>query len=166
MKTMSRSMSLVLLSFLLLFPVFAVQAEVSISTQEAEQRFNRLSKELRCLVCQNESLAESPAGLADDLRQEVRAQINTGKTDEEIKSYLVDRYGYFILYKPPFIGRTLLLWIAPFLILFGLGGWLVWQLVRKQKMKTSTQDDTASSVSRAYEKELAKIKKEFEQEQE
>lgn len=164
MKNASRFLSLVLLVCLLLLPLFNAQA--ALSNKEAEQRFNSLSKELRCLVCQNESLAESPAGLADDLRQEVRAQINTGKTDEEIKNYLVDRYGYFILYKPPFIGPTLLLWIAPFLILFGLGGWLVWQLIRKEKMKTSMQTDTESNINIGYEKELAKIKKEFEQEQE
>ena len=162
MRKISSPISSVLLALLLLLPLFTVQAESS--TKEAEQRFNTLSKELRCLVCQNESLAESPAGLADDLRQEVRAQINTGKTDEEIKSYLVDRYGYFILYKPPLIGRTLLLWLAPFLILFGLGGWLVLQLIGREKRKSPTQVTSDSSSQMDYEKELAKIKKEFEQE--
>lgn len=164
MRKISSPISSVLLALLLLLPLFTVQAELS--TKEAEQRFNTLSKELRCLVCQNESLAESPAGLADDLRQEVRAQINTGKTDEEIKSYLVDRYGYFILYKPPLIGRTLLLWLAPFLILFGLGGWLVLQLIGREKRKSPTQVTSDSSSQMDYEKELAKIKKEFEQEPE
>lgn len=126
-------------------------------SQDSNLRFHALSKELRCLVCQNESLAESPAGLADDLRIEVREQIESGKTDEQIKHYLVDRYGYFVLYKPPFIGRTLLLWFAPFLILFGLGAWLVWQLVRRPK--------TSAVLSEVdYTVELEKIKQEFEQE--
>lgn len=160
MILMNRFISLVLL---LLLPWLTAQA--TLSSKDAEQRFNALSKELRCLVCQNESLAESPAGLADDLRQEVRAQIHTGKTDEEIKNYLVDRYGYFILYKPPFIGRTVLLWVAPFLILFGLGGWLVRQLIRQEKVKNSSQMETELSAHQAYDKELAKIKNEFEQEQ-
>ena len=160
MTLMNRFISLVLL---LLLPWLTAQA--TLSSKDAEQRFNALSKELRCLVCQNESLAESPAGLADDLRQEVRAQIHTGKTDEEIKNYLVDRYGYFILYKPPFIGRTVLLWVAPFLILFGLGGWLVRQLIRQEKLKNSSQIETELSAHKAYDEELAKIKNEFEQEQ-
>lgn len=160
---MRKSYYFVSLVLLLLLPFYSLQA--ALSPQAADQRFNALSKELRCLVCQNESLAESPAGLADDLRQEVRSQIKTGKTDEEIKNYLVERYGYFVLYKPPFIGRTLLLWIAPFLILFGLGGWLVLQLVRKEKEKTSSQMEVELNKDMTYEKELAKIKKEFEQEQ-
>lgn len=138
-----------------------LQAQAALTPQEADQRYYSLSKELRCLVCQNESLAESPAGLADDLRQEVRAQINSGKSDAQIKDYLVERYGYFVLYKPPFIGRTLLLWLAPLLILLGFGGWMLLQLMRKQ----NTSIDTDTYIEKNYQAQLEKIRKEFEKDQ-
>lgn len=134
-------------------------AQAALIGQELDQRYYALSKELRCLVCQNESLAESPAGLADDLRQEVRLQLQNGKTDNEIKDYLVDRYGYFVLYKPPLIGRTLLLWLAPLFILIGLAGWVVTQLVRREKLSSVAQTLTID-----YTEQLEKIKKEFKQE--
>lgn len=132
-----------------------------LSASADDRRFHALSKELRCLVCQNESLAESPAGLADDLRQELRVQIALGKTDQEIKDYLVQRYGYFVLYKPPFIGRTVLLWLAPLLVLLGLSLWLVLQF-RKQRLSPDFQEPEV--VKTVDEAELEKIKKEFEQE--
>lgn len=147
-----------------LLAVLSLPAQAALSPQELNQRYQSLSKELRCLVCQNESLAESPAGLADDLRQEVRQQIESGKSDAEIKSYLVDRYGYFVLYKPPFIGRTLLLWVAPFLILLGLGSWVILQLVRKEQKSALNVPPQEVSPEVDYSAQLAKIKKEFEQE--
>ena len=155
------------LRWLLLCWMFMVSGAMAVTPQELsssanDKRYHALSKELRCLVCQNESLAESPAGLADDLRQELRLQIALGKTDEEIKDYLVQRYGYFVLYKPPFIGRTVLLWIAPLLVLLGLSIWLIWQF-RSQRVHPSA-DDTDLAKETVDEAQLAKIKKEFEQE--
>lgn len=79
-----------------------------------EQRLIAISEELRCLVCQNESLAGSRADLAQDLRREVRGLIKQGKTDAEIKTFLVDRYGDFVLYRPPVKPSTWLLWAGPF----------------------------------------------------
>lgn len=134
------------------------------NTQEIDQRYRALSKELRCLVCQNESLAESPAGLADDLRQELRSQLENGRTDEEIKHYLVQRYGYFVLYKPPLIGRTLWLWLAPLFILIGLGGWVLTQFARREKSLAFAQTAKAQELPSDYAEQLEKIKKEFEQE--
>ena len=91
---------------------------------QVEARLISISEELRCLVCQNESLAASRAELAQDLRREVRSQIQAGKTDAEIRDYLVSRYGDFVLYRPPVKPTTWLLWFGPFLLLaaavFGL----------------------------------------------
>lgn len=82
-----------------------------------QQQFQHLTEQLRCLVCQNESLWDSSAPLAKDLRAEVYQQVMSGKSDEKIKQYLVARYGQFILFKPAFTMANLLLWIVPFLLL-------------------------------------------------
>jgi cytochrome c-type biogenesis protein CcmH len=87
----------------------------------AEKRLQKLSEELRCLVCQNQTIADSNAELAQDLRREVRSMIQDGKSDKEIVDFMVTRYGDFVLYRPPVKGITLLLWGGPIaLLLFGL----------------------------------------------
>ena len=107
-----------------------------------EARLKELSLELRCLVCQNQTIADSHADLAVDLRRMVRAQILEGKSDREIKEYLVARYGDFVLYKPPVQGNTTLLWFGPFgLLLGGAGVW--WLLSRKRSV---AQAETALSA--------------------
>ena len=85
-----------------------------------EKRFIELSSELRCLVCQNQSLAESEAPLAIDLKRQVKNMVEQGRTDIEIRDYMVARYGEFILYEPPLNIKTVLLWWGPFLILIGM----------------------------------------------
>ncbi|MDD5328603.1 MAG: cytochrome c-type biogenesis protein CcmH [Sulfuricella sp.] len=87
-----------------------------------EQRMIKLSEDLRCLVCQNESLAGSHADLAEDLRREIREQMRAGKSDEEVVAYLTQRYGDFVLYKPPVKPLTWLLWFGPFALLAGAAG--------------------------------------------
>ena len=82
-----------------------------------EQRFKNLIEELRCLVCQNQSLSDSNADLAQDLRDEVHEQMNKGLSNDEIVSFLVERYGDFVLYRPPLKKTTWLLWFGPFLLL-------------------------------------------------
>ncbi len=84
-----------------------------------ERRFNALLAELRCMVCQNQSLADSDAGLARDLRNEVFELMRDGKSDTEIREFLVTRYGDFVLYRPPVKGATLALWFGPILVLGG-----------------------------------------------
>lgn len=84
---------------------------------QVEQRIMAIAAELRCLVCQNESIAGSRAGLAVDLRQQIREQVAAGKTDEEIMTYMVDRYGDFVRYRPPLKATTLLLWFGPAVLL-------------------------------------------------
>ncbi|GAB4398913.1 MAG: cytochrome c-type biogenesis protein CcmH [Rhodoferax sp.] len=97
-----------------------------------ENRLIQIAEELRCLVCQNESLAGSRADLANDLRREVRTLIKSGKTDDEIKRYLVDRYGDFVLYRPPVKPSTWLLWFGPALLLLAAIATLV-RLVRRSQ---------------------------------
>lgn len=101
-----------------------------------EKRFQHLTRELRCLVCQNQNLADSDAGLAGDLRREVFEQVRAGKTDDEIKQYLVSRYSQFVLYDPPLSGATSLLWFGPLLALL-LGAGVVWMVVRKRVAEAS-----------------------------
>lgn len=104
--------------FLLLLPgLHPAHAAESRLPDAQEARLRELARDLRCLVCQNESLAESHAPLAGDLRDEIREQIQAGQSDTEIIEYLVARYGDFVTYKPPFNTRTLLLWLGPFVVL-------------------------------------------------
>ena len=92
-----------------------------------EQRLIGISEEMRCLVCQNESLAGSRSDLANDLRREIRTLIKEGKSDDQIRSFMVDRYGDFVLYRPPVKPITWLLWIGPFVILLiGIAGLLTY----------------------------------------
>jgi cytochrome c-type biogenesis protein CcmH len=91
-----------------------------------EARLHRLSTELRCLVCQNETLADSRADLANDLRREIRDMMKAGKSDREITEFLVARYGDFVLYRPPLKSTTLLLWGGPFALLaLGIAVWFI-----------------------------------------
>ncbi len=99
-----------------------------------EQRLVVIAEDLRCLVCQNESLASSRADLANDLRREVRELIVQGKSDTEIKAYLVARYGDFVLYRPPVKGSTLMLWFGPFALLVGAVIALVWVVRRRTRI--------------------------------
>ncbi len=106
------------LSLLMLFAttVFAEIVDLPFQTEAQEQRFRGLAAELRCLVCQNQSLADSNAGLAQDLRTELYEQILGNNSDEQIISFMTDRYGEFILYKPRFNAKTAMLWLVPFLL--------------------------------------------------
>jgi cytochrome c-type biogenesis protein CcmH len=104
-----------------------------------EARLKNLEEELRCLVCQNQTLADSTAPLAEDLRREVREMALQGKSDAEIKQYLVARYGDFVLYKPPVKPTTWLLWFGPFAFL--LGGGLVWYVVLRRRGRKTSDDD-------------------------
>jgi cytochrome c-type biogenesis protein CcmH len=101
-------------------------------TPEEEQRIRRLEEKLRCLVCQNQTLADSNAELAEDLRRQVREQMAKGRSDDQIIEYLVQRYGDFVLYDPPFKATTALLWAGPFVLLAGAAGGLAFILKRRR----------------------------------
>jgi cytochrome c-type biogenesis protein CcmH len=95
-----------------------------------ERRVANLAHELRCLVCQNQTLADSNAPLAVDLRNQIREQLKAGKSEREITDFMVQRYGDFVLYRPPFKASTVALWAGPFLLL-ALGAWLFYRRIRK-----------------------------------
>jgi cytochrome c-type biogenesis protein CcmH len=96
-----------------------------------EARLKNISQELRCLVCQNSTLADSNAPLAEDLRREIRSLMREGKSDKEVVEYLVARYGDFVLYRPPVNSNTALLWFGPFLFLL-VGGFVLYKVLKKQ----------------------------------
>jgi len=107
-----------LAAFCLAFSLIATAAEpLEFNDPAMEVRYQKLTEELRCLVCQNQNLADSDAPLAQDLRQEIFEMLQAGRTDAEIKTFLVDRYGDFVLYRPAFEGNTLFLWLLPSLLL-------------------------------------------------
>ena len=109
------------------------------SDARQQARYHALTNELRCLVCQNESIAGSSSELAQDLRIQVAEQITAGKSDSEIRGYMTERYGDFILYRPPNEGKTKLLWMAP--ILFLLLFFLIFIGIVNSKNKTLIEDN-------------------------
>ena len=126
----------------------------AIAAQPAEldagqlQRYHKLTEELRCLVCQNQNIAESNAPLANDLRDKVQEMLLAGRSDAEIKDYMTDHYGDFVLYRPPLKPATLALWFAPAVLLLA-ALLLVWRLTHRHRGSTSTtQVADAQSVQR------------------
>ena len=128
-------MKKLLILLLCLLPTFSYDGEAKDLAADPvlEKRMIGLAENLRCLVCQNESLASSHAELAEDLRREVREQMAQGKNDQEIIDYLVARYGDFVLYKPPVKSYTVLLWFGPFALLLIAVGVLVFQLRKRRR---------------------------------
>jgi len=122
-----------LVAVLSISPAQAKEAAPLAVDEAVEKRMVAISEELRCLVCQNESLAGSHADLAQDLRREIRAMIAEGKTDQEILDFMVARYGDFVRYRPPVKPTTWLLWAGPFLLLGGGIGGLIVFLRRRGK---------------------------------
>jgi cytochrome c-type biogenesis protein CcmH len=106
-----------LLFAVLTAPVAAKEAAPAAADPVLEKRVMALAEELRCLVCQNQTLAESNAPLAEDLRNQLREKMREGKSDQEVVGFLVERYGDFVLYRPPLKGTTILLWFGPLLLL-------------------------------------------------
>jgi len=129
---------------LLTFTVYA-QEPLVFESQQQQDRFDQLTKELRCLVCQNQNLADSDAPLAHDLRREVHAMLQTGQTNEEIKVFLVQRYGDFVLYRPPVQTNTYLLWVAPLLLLLG-GALVLRSSVKKRAALLNTTGETETKT--------------------
>jgi len=159
---MTRSRLLALL-LLLLLPSFAAMAQVQTEDQPSddpliEQRLAKLSHELRCLQCQNQTLADSPSDLAADLRREIRAQMKAGKSDQEIIAFLTQRYGQFILYRPRVSPLTYLLWFGPFVLL--LGGLVILFRYIKQRRDQITEQPLSAEDRRRAEEMLTSSRKE------
>ncbi|HLS87207.1 MAG TPA: cytochrome c-type biogenesis protein [Burkholderiales bacterium] len=128
---MSRSAALVL-SLLLPLLLISGRACADAREQSLDKRVMALASELRCLVCQNQTLADSNAELALDMRNRIRAELAAGKSEQEVVDLLVARYGDFVLYRPPLKATTVLLWTGPFLLL-ALGVWLLARRVRRAR---------------------------------
>jgi cytochrome c-type biogenesis protein CcmH len=130
---MIRSLLISVLLLCVVVPLaFAGEAQPTGDDPVVEQRLHKLSQELRCLVCQNETLADSRADLAEDLRREIRGQIKAGKSDKEIIDFLTARYGQFILYRPQVTPTTYLLWFGPFVLLLG-GLFLLFTYIKQRR---------------------------------
>lgn len=154
---MKRHWRLCLLLGLCLFflAAWADEARPLAEDPVVEQRVQHLFEELRCLVCQNQTLADSSAPLAEDLRREVREMAARGMSDEAILDFLVTRYGDFVLYRPPLKPTTALLWLGPLLMLLG-GGVTVYMLLRRrQQMRAEAplSESEAQDVARILGKE-------------
>ena len=133
---MIRNLSLVLL---LAFATSSFANEI-VTDSRIDARLRQLSTELRCLVCQNSTLADSDAPLAQDLRREIRKLMEAGKTDEEIVAYLVERYGDFVTFRPPVNASTALLWFGPFIMLIIGAITLVIVLKKRAAILTSKEN--------------------------
>lgn len=132
--------ALLIASLLVAGSAFAIDAE-RLDDPVLQERYEKLLHELRCLVCQNETIADSNATLAADLRSELREMMKAGKTDAQIRAFLTERYGDFVLYMPPVTPRTWLLWAAPALLLFG--GAAVAALVVVRRSRTARANPAA-----------------------
>lgn len=134
---------------------FGQAEEVAKPDPVVEARLKNLGEELRCLVCQNQTIADSSAPLALDLRNQIRAQVAQGRSDDQIRAYMVERYGDFVLYRPPFKATTVLLWAGPFvLIAIGLGIFIV-MVRRKRAVATAQREDVSPNRRAELEKLLA-----------
>ena len=137
--------------------VWGVEAKPLAEDPVAEARLKHLAVELRCLVCQNQTLADSNAPLAEDLRREVREMIAKNMSDQEIIDFLVQRYGDFVLYRPPVKATTTLLWIGPFLLL--AGGAVALGLVLKRRRQAVTDMPITDEDHRRVEQLLSQGEK-------
>ena len=149
--THSRLLALLLLCLLSSVVMAQVQEEERPSDDPViEQRLTKLSQELRCLQCQNQTLADSPAGLAADLRREIREQMKAGKSDQEIIAFLTQRYGDFILYRPRVTYTTYLLWFGPFILLLA-GLYVLFRYIKQRRDIIPEQPLSADERRRAEE---------------
>ena len=119
--------------------VLAIDTERAFDDPVLQQRYESINRELRCLVCQNQTIADSNATLAADLRREVREMIAAGRTDAEIREFMIERYGDFVLYRPRMTVNNFLLWAAPLLLLLG-GAYGVVRVVRRRATEADIDD--------------------------
>jgi cytochrome c-type biogenesis protein CcmH len=121
-------------------PARAADAPSAALNPEIEARMMAISSELRCLVCQNQTIADSHSGLAEDLRKQIREMLAKGMTEREVLDFMTQRYGDFVLYRPPFKASTALLWVGPALLMVGALGALFMVLRRRQRLGADAFD--------------------------
>lgn len=138
MKTLLAATLLALFCFSPFFGAVAMDQGPAFEDPVQQERYQRLARELRCPKCRTESIADSNIPVSADLRRQVRELMAAGKTDEEIKRYMTDRYGEYLLFKPPVVPRTWLLWAAPVLLV--VGGGIVAAIVISRKAKLPDTD--------------------------
>jgi cytochrome c-type biogenesis protein CcmH len=136
--------------------VLALGLPVLAQQSPEEARLRHLEERLRCLVCQNQTLADSPAGLADDLRRTLREQMKAGRSDQEILDFMVARYGDFVLYEPPFKATTAILWVGPFVLLALALLTVAVMARRRRKAATGSEPELGSEERRLVEQALGK----------
>ncbi len=153
--TLRKLFAIPLLIVLFAMPAHAVEPDEVLGDPALEARARDLSKILRCVVCQNQSIDDSHADLAKDLRVLLRERLKAGDTDDEAIDYIVARYGNFVLLKPPMQLSTLLLWFGPLLI-FLLAGFLYWTLIHR-KSGTNVDETAPSPLSAEERRELQDI---------
>ena len=120
----------------------AIDTDKAFDDPELQARYEHIIEEVRCLKCQNQSIKDSNAFLAGDLRREIRRMLTEGKTDQEIYDFLVARYGEFALYRPRMSGKTLVLWVAPLVLLLG-GGFVLVNILRRRMAMPIDGDPSA-----------------------
>lgn len=145
-----KRVSMLILVLLSLAVLTLAQQAKPVEDPQIEQRMQALTQQLRCLVCQNETLADSRADLAEDLRKEIREQMKAGKSDQEIIAFLTQRYGDFVLYKPPVKATTYLLWFGPFVLLI-FGTLMLYRYLRHRREIIQDQPLTAAERKQAEE---------------
>jgi len=137
---MNRLIAGLVLGLFLCGSVMAIDSEGPLPTPELQARYEKLTNELRCLVCQNQTVADSNADLAKDLRDRTREMLISGATDEQILAFMTERYGDFVLYRPPVAKRTLLLWAAPVLLLV-VGSFSAFLVIRRRSLATDLPEE-------------------------
>jgi cytochrome c-type biogenesis protein CcmH len=143
-----RHLLILIISNLLVASVWAVDDAQPFADPALQARYEILTHQLRCLVCQNETIADSGATLAGDLRRELHEKLAAGQSDEEVLKFMTDRYGAFVLYKPPFERRTWLLWLAPVLLLI-TGLVVVFRVISKRSHMAIDASDEADQGDQA-----------------
>ena len=161
MKRLAFYLSVCAVALAVLSPLPAAAADAVPTDMDpvSAARLVKMSEKLRCLVCQNQSIAESNADLAKDLRNQIREQIAAGKTDDDIINYMVSRYGDFVLYQPPVKGTTMLLWLGPLLLLVGGFVILFRNLRRRPSAEPTLTAEDQERAARLLSGDLGKSKK-------
>ena len=131
-----------LVAFLLVIggTAHAIDAQDAFDDPVLQERYENINRELRCLVCQNQTIADSNATLAQDLRREVREMIAAGKTDDEIRDFMIERYGDFVLYRPRMTAQNFLLWTAPALLLL-IAAAVLFRVIRRRAQETDIEPE-------------------------